>query len=433
MKQFLWRQMHSMATANAELIPLLASQDATIRTIALHWLSEGYANEAAICRQVWHVWDTLGAAEGFPEFPMLSHFPIAESPRDTTATGDELAAANAIEESCRRASQMVAGAKLTSTESRSAGKLIEQLTRLAPHQLAPHVELLQHTVAQSKIFFRVDVPGVHARVGLMNRAADELAAQLDESIESLTSNRDDAPAVHRGLHALEALRRGHPNYLQLAAVLEGTPPDHGPRAISFQLALQSLVHFAEPGLESALAPHLHDHREAVYVTAIDALVRAGTPAAAEVLLQAFPTAEQSNQQWIARGLQRICVKGLAREIAGLRAVTQEPHLWIMLLVAEIRQMDLEHADWLAAEVNRVSGHSYALINALTIYNTVHAGQDRLLLLQSAFVQYLARTEQRLMHERADKEEQLRKTQADERRKRNQARQAELRRFRRSDN
>lgn len=406
-----------LTSANDELIPLLMSEDATLRTIALHWLSEGYACEPTISANVWKIWDSHGIGEGFPEFPMLSHFPIP---------------AEAIEESCRRADTMLDGASLTSPESRSAGKLVEQLTRLPAEQLAPHLDLLQQTVLRSKIFFRVDVPGVRARVDLIGSEADALASQLDQSIAILTAQRENAQAIHRGLHALEALRRQHPTYLDLTAVLTTTPPDAGPEAISFQLALQSLVHFAEHGLEAAIAKHLHDQRETVFATAVDALVRAGTGQAAECLLQAYPQAEQANQQWIARGLQRIRVKGLAPQIAELRAITQEPHLWLMLLVAELRQMELKHADWLATEVSRVSGHSYALINALTVFNTVHAGHDQLILLQSAYVQYLARTEQRLLQERNDKEEQLRKTQAEERRKRNQARQAELKRFRRSD-
>jgi hypothetical protein len=400
--------------ANAELIPLLSSADAEIRTVALHWLSEGYAMEPEICQSVWRVWDERGIAAGFPEFPMLSHFPIP---------------AVAIEECCQRSMSMVEGVTLTSTESRAAGKLIEQVTRLSPAELVPRVELLRRTVARSKIFFRVDVPGVQARIDLLELDADGLAGRLDQAIESLTQQRTDVKAVQRGLNALEALRRGYPNYLDLGAVLAETPPDDGPHAISFQLAMQSLVHFGQVGLEAAISRHVLDRREAVYLTAIDALVRAGTPAAADGLLQAFPQADSANRQWIARGLQRLRVKGLADRIASLRAITQDARLWLMLLVAEIRQMDLEHAGWLAADIGRVHGHSYALVNAMTMYNCVHAGANELQLLQSAFVQYLARTHQSLLEERADKEQELKKVEAQQRKKREQARAAVLKRFR----
>ena len=399
------------SSANSELIPLLSADDVELRTIALHWLAEGYALDSGVMDAVFTSWDRFGAGAAYPEFPMLSHFPVA---------------AERIAECCQRALEMTKGKPLTDLETRCAGKLIEQVTKLPAAVLAPHLELLEQTVATPKIYFRVDLPAVRHRIELLDSAADRLAGQLDESIDLLSSNPEETVAVHHGIHALEALRRQHPNYMNLAGVLAATPPDDGPRAISFQLTMQSLMQFAEPGLELSLGRHLHDSRESVFVSAVDALVRAGSDAAALALIDAYLPAEEANRQWIARGLQRLRVKGLAERLAELRTATEDPRLWLMLLVAEIRQTDIDGIMRLVAELGRVVGHSYALVNSLLVFHQVHLQGEAAQFLRAAFVQYLARTNQELHQSLETRQNKLHIT---ERRSREKAREQALKRYR----
>lgn len=403
-----------MENANAELIELLSADNADIRTLALNWLSEGYATDSTLIASVFSGWDNWGAEPAYPEFPMLSYLPIPE---------------DRIEECCHRAVEMVQPGPLTDPSTRCAGKLIEQLGKLPAEALKPHLELLQATVAKSKIFFRVDLPGIKHRISLLDKTADELAALLDESIAALGVDMQDATAGHRGLHALEALRRQHPEYMNLPGVFATTPPSDGPAAVSFQLTLQSLSQLSHVGIESSLATHLLDDRESIFVPVIDSLVRMATPEAANILLQAFPNAAASNQQWIARGLQRIRVQGLTEHIVALRKSTSEPHLWVMLLVAEIRQMDPTSAERIATDLGRLSAHSYALINAMLVYNRL-VGEEHVTLVQPAFADYLKRTDAALRRELQEKEKKLNTM---ERRAREKARQRTIRRHRESNN
>ena len=403
--------------ANTELIQLLHHDTAELRMLALHWLAEGYANEPEVLSAVFAMWDQHGVEGAFPEFPMLSHLSVP---------------AEMIEECCQRASAMVQGKPLKGIETRSAGKLIEQVSELPAALLAPHLNLLEQTVARSKIFFRVDIPAVRNRVELLNSTADQLSGQLDSSIERLAQDAEQPTEVHQALHALEALRREHPSTINLGNVLQSVPPSDGPQAISFQLTLQSLVKFAEPGLEEHLAPHLLDPRESIFIPAIDALVRAGSEAAGESLLAAYLPAAESNRQWIARGLQRLRVKGLASRLAELRAVTEDPKLWLMLLVAEIRQTDASQCGHLAAEIDRVIVHSYALVNALLVFKDVIFSEviepvsDQAEMVASASSRYLERIERILKQELESAQSKLHMI---DRRGRERARLATLRRYR----
>jgi hypothetical protein len=399
-----------MENANNELIELLSADDADARTLALNWLSEGYVADPALTASVFSAWDKWGAETAFPDFPMLSYLPISE---------------DQIEECCRRAVEMVKGGPLTAPTTRCAGKLIEQVSKLPASALQPHLELLQATVAKSKIFFRVDLPAIEHRISLLGMPADALAAKLDESIAALGDDLKDATAGHTGLHALEALRRQYPDYMNLPGVLANTPPSDGPQAISFQLTLQSLSQLEQAGLEPHLTKHLLDQRESVFVPVIDALVRIATPDAAHAMLQAYAAAPASNQQWIARGLQRIRVTGLAEPLAALRATVTEPHLVVMLLVAEIRQMDPASRERIASELGHLSLHSYALINALLIYTRL-VDDEHLTLVRPAFADHLKRTDAAL---RLDLQEKEKKLDVLERRSREKARQRTLRRHR----
>ncbi len=400
-----------ISSPNAELIQLLNADDVELRTIALHWLSEGYASDPEIVATLFAAWDQRGVGESFPEFPMLSHLPIP---------------AERVEECCQRATTMVRGRALTEIETRCAGKLIEHLTKLTASALRPHLQLLESTVAQSKVYFRVDLPAVRHRVELLDSAADYLAGQLDESIDRLSRDPDDAVAVHHGIHALEALRQQHPNYMNLSGVFANPPPDDGPQAVSFQLTLQSLIRFSEQGLESVLENHLQDPREPVFTSVIDALVRIQSPAAANAMIAAYVTAADENRKWIARGLQRVRVKGLGDYIAGLRDMTHDPHVWLMLLVAEIRQAETNACTRIADGIGRVMVHSYALVNALLVYTEVLSGNREIACVTTEFAHYLDRVKALLDDELKSKQDKLRHV---ERRSRDKARQEALKRFR----
>ncbi len=363
-------------SANDELIGLLSWDEQKARMLALNWLAEGYAQESAITAAVFDGWQKWGVAQAFPEFPLLSTLPVAEEQ---------------IEESCTRAMHMAEGRRLIEPETRSAGKLIEQVCRLPATSLQPYEELLRTTLASSKIFFRTPMSLVEQRLAMLDLDADRLANQLEESIGQLSENAEDAVAACSARDALEALRRYHPNYMHLSGVLASMPPEEGPGAISFQLTLHSLAQFSEPGLEPHLAKYLVDSRASVFVPAIDALVRSGTRQAAEVLLEEFPGALLANQQWIARGLQRIRVKGLADRIAALRADTIQPNLWVMLLVAELRQVDPTSTERLASDLSRLVSPVDEVNHSLFVYTRLLDDQSRNDF-QTAHDEYLSRAD-----------------------------------------
>ncbi|MEZ6074258.1 MAG: hypothetical protein R3C56_00890 [Pirellulaceae bacterium] len=169
--------------------------------------------------------------------------------------------------------------------------------------------------------------------------SDGLAQRLDSAIETLSHQSDNTAAFHDGLAALEALRYQHPETIDMRAAIAQSPPADGLQAISFQLSMHSLIQFAQAGAEVALAKHLADSRESIHSNAVEALVRIGSPLTAAHLIWQFEVADEGAGSWIARGLQRVRADGLAEEVARLRNATQEPALWLMLLVAEVRQFD----------------------------------------------------------------------------------------------
>lgn len=360
---------------NDDLLRLLSDGESSFRMMALHFLSEGYADSPLILKRIFAGWEQWGIEAAFPEFPMLSYVSI--SPED-------------IAECCDRADKMAQERKLTDPVSRCAGKLLEQVVCLQAHELASYVDKISTTASQSKAFFRVDLSLLHNRIESLGRDADTLMQQLENAIESLCSSPEDSAAFHDALNALEVLRTAHPQTLSMAAVLQETPPDDGSRAVSFQLAMQSIRQFPEAGTESVLAKHLSDPRQAVHSSATEALVRLGTALAAAMLVSEYPDTEATQQRWIARGLQRIRANGLAEEIARLRAATEDPTLWLMLLVAEVRQLSGESLARLAAELDRVNVFSGALMDALTLYTRTYEAVDGARELQQSYMNYLQR-------------------------------------------
>lgn len=360
---------------NADLIRLLANDEATVRTLALNFLSEGYAQDAGLLTSVFAGWDRWGVDVAFPEFPILSHVPIP---------------AAVVRECCQRSAAIVPNRKVTDRQTRCAGKLMEQVVRLPAADLQSHQLEIAQTVALSKIFFRIDLTDLENRIAMLELTSDQLAERLDSVIAALGTQPDNRTAYHQALAALESLRFQHPAYIDMASAIARTPPDSGVQAASFQVSIQSLIQFAQAGVEEALAKFLVDTRESVHCNAVEALVRIGSPLAAAHLVARFDQTDAGAQRWVARGLQRMRANGLAVELARLRSATEDPALWGMLLVAEVRQFDLSSLELIAAELERVQGFSGALIDALNVYVRVYETAPGARLIQQAFMNYVKR-------------------------------------------
>ena len=236
-----------------ELVDLFADDDQAIRTASLMVLCDSYANDELILPGILRAWDRFGADKAFADFAMLSYVP---------------AQAALLPEVCQRAKQMVEGRTLTDPITRAAGKLIEQQMQLTAAELQPHLELLRGTVAKSKIFFRVDLGLQTQRIELLGLSADQIAAHLESAIAACVANDKDDAARMKAIISLEALRRQHPQYIDLGVALAGPPKEGGAGWTSFSVTLQSLIQFAQDGLEEHIGQHLLDHREFVYSMAV---------------------------------------------------------------------------------------------------------------------------------------------------------------------
>ncbi len=309
----------------SDLVDLFADDNQEIRTAALTVLCDSYANDESILPAILQAWDRFGPDKAFADFAMLSFIPAQVA---------------LLPEVCGRAAKMVAGRQLTDPITRAAGKLIEQQMQLPAAELQPHMQLLRETVATSKIFFRVDLDVQAQRIALLGLAADQIAAHLETAIAACVANDKDDAARMKAIVSLEALRRQHPQYIDLAVALAGPPKEGGAAWISFSVTLQSLIQFSQPGLEEHIGRHLLDHREYVYSMAVEAIVRCGTSMAADQLLTQFEDANTRAQHWIARGLQRVRHEHVATRIAEL--ATADSHLKSSLVVAQLRQLDPGH-------------------------------------------------------------------------------------------
>lgn len=353
---------------SSELVELFLDESVDLRTASLTALCDGYASDAGILRGILNAWDRFGADKAFADFAMLSYVP---------------AEAGLVLEVCQRAAKMVEGRPLTDPITRAAGKLIEQQMQLPAAELHSHMPLLYETVSKSKIFFRVDLGTQAQRIELLGLTADQIATHLDAAIAASLANDKDDAARMKALISLEALRRQHPQYIDLGVALAGPPKEGGPAWTSFCLTLQSLIQFSQPGLEEHIGYHLLDHREFVYSLAVEAIVRCGTPAAAEQLLTRFGDANSRAQHWIARGLQRVRSEGVAARIAELDAT--DPHLKTSLVVAQLKQLDASHqrlGEQLATQSSLPAGLAPLLrLNQRLLPQSnmeAHAGLERLL-------------------------------------------------------
>ncbi|MEM8735797.1 MAG: hypothetical protein AAGG44_16325, partial [Planctomycetota bacterium] len=334
-----------------QLIDLLGDENRRIRMLALHMLCESYADSSRILDGVFAGWDRLGPEEAFFEFPMLSYLPVPDSQ---------------VEESCRRARQMAEGNKIVAPSARCGGKLIEQLVKLPAETLRPSLALIKETIGTSKIFFRVNLKVAQERIELLDCRADQISAVLDDGLEKLSADPQKQNGFSRGLIGLEALRLRHPDYIDLAAVLKDSEGADG-LSPSQIVTLHSLIQFPEPGTEPSLEKFLTSDNEAVFANTVEAMVRAGSVLAAEGLLRQMENAGVENCKWMARGLQRIRLAGLAAGIAAARDQTRDPYLWLMLLVAEVRQFEVTSAERIAFDLARLQSSSEALLDSLDVF------------------------------------------------------------------
>ncbi|RMF37819.1 MAG: hypothetical protein D6753_16850 [Planctomycetota bacterium] len=366
------------------LIDLLGHGQAHVRMAALHLLSESYTDAPEIYAAIVEGWKRWGVDAAFTELPMLSYLPI---PNDK------------IEDCCWRAGRMAEGQALTSPQSRAAGKLLEQLVMLPAEQLQPFLSRIESIKGRSKIFFRVDLDTLRMRIEFLDYSADQLARILDDSIDHLTRHRDSSEAFRRASAALETIRLRFPDYIDLQSVLEqgsGASPHH---EMSFLMTLRTLIRFPQPGMAETIGGLLDSEDEGLISSAVEALVREDSLAAAEVLCELYPASQDPARQWIARGLQRLNLHGLSDRLGHLRQLESEPHLWLMLLIAETRQFDPQSAERLAADLNRLLSPSEMLIDSLRLFLTLHQreGDDRLRDLEEAFTEYLQRIDRGLVN------------------------------------
>lgn len=338
------------------VIEYLTSDEDSTRDLALAWLCEGYMNEPQIAHAVFTQWDNRSPETAYVTFPMLSYFPVHRSQ---------------VIEACARSQAMaMAGAELTSMTTRCAGKLLEQVVRLPAADLRTHLDAISEAAQSSKIFFRVDLANLRSRIDLLDKSADELAGLLNEAVESLVADSNNTAMALQGQRALEALRLVHPSYMDLSTVLAGGSSQPAAE-ISQQLVLNSIASLpSHDWMEQDTAALLHSPSESIVATTIEALVHRGSGMSAQVLVDQFPAANDTNRRWIARGLQRMRVHGLAPLIAQLRDKISDHHLWMMLLVAELQQLDPDSSERAVEAFEDLSLLSQALIDAGTLYTFV---------------------------------------------------------------
>ncbi|HAC92092.1 MAG TPA: hypothetical protein DCF63_15920 [Planctomycetaceae bacterium] len=337
----------------------LSHSDDALRDVALGWLCDGYMDDPDIATSVFQQWQQHTPERAFNRFPQLSFFPVP---------------ASLAGQACRLSDQWVQqGQALTSLTTRCAGKLLEQTIRLAPTDLLPHLHPITQIANSHKIFFRIDLERLNQRISLSTFSQDRLFQQLNQAVEDLSHNAEDEQAMGNGLTALEALRRQHPESIDLGKTLstgcEGSPS----QAASFQIALISLVQMAgSDNLLPELSPYLLNSSEKVLGLAVEAIVRIGSGQAAKVLLDQFAQAGPTHRLWIARGLQRMRVANLAPLIRRLRNSVSDTGLYNMLLVAELQQLDPDSGPTVVEAFGEMDAASQAMVDAGMLYTFICA-------------------------------------------------------------
>ncbi|HBE67031.1 MAG TPA: hypothetical protein DDW52_02680 [Planctomycetaceae bacterium] len=364
------------------LVAALGSDSEMYRSRALALLSASYCEDDRVYPAVVSGWEEHGYDEAFPDFPMVSHFPI---PSGQVAGCIDLAARSA------------ASGPLKSKRVRCAGKLLEQLVLHPVAMLKEHADAIEKAAESAKIFFRVHPERLRTRIEMSGQTLESLTQQLDSAVAELTETPEADAAWLQGRFALEALRGHHPDAIDMAAAIRLSQPLSAPNP-SFWLALESLAMQPESGLEEHIAAHLHHPEEKVFTTAVEALVRAGTAEAAARLIHAISGAPSNNRTWIIRGLQRIRAVGLAEELRKLRAESNDQKIWMMLLVAELNQLESASAIHVAGDLSRLLVYSDEItVASMFLAHQICESEE----LATALKAYLLRTRSRLKQDIAE--------------------------------
>lgn len=348
-----------MIASNEALIELLGNESGIVHMRALTILCDGLIEDDRIYPFVRDGWARWGADVAFPDFPMLSHFPI---PHDKVAECIDLA-------------QSMSGGKLTDKTTRCAGKLLEQVMRLPIEAIESHIDAIERVASSAKIFFRVRPENARKRIELKGLTLEELSGRLDSAIAQAVEEPDPTSALSDAFFALEALRSQYPDSIDMGGAIQQAP-EAGPAAISFSTAMDCLARRAEDGIEEKIAAHLHAPQESVFTRSVEALVKMATPAAAARLLLAIEGAPSNNRTWIVRGLQRIRAEGLAEQLRNLRAKATDQKLWLMLLVAELNQLDSTSLEPVSLDLRRLLVRSEQVIDTAHVYINSNVEGDK---------------------------------------------------------
>lgn len=345
------------STRTIDLTRLLTYPEPKVRDTALRNLSDSLVQDPAVLSNVFASWDKYGVAQAFPDFTQLSGLSIPSS---------------MIEQCCQMATEYAVGRAVTDPTCRVAGKLLEATVAMPARDLAPWFPQIEKIVRVSKIFFRVDLKLLKRRIELAEMSADELYDRMHGLIPAENESQTEFDRkLEDACWTMQALRAYHPERFDPRNWLSESFEDSQVDVFKFKAVRWSIMAQAAPGLEPDIIPYVVDDRESVHASAIEALVRIGSPRAIALLLMSFPRVCSRAQHWIARALQRVHAPGLSQEISALRKTSADPRLGNALFVAEIVQFDEQHANNLAAALNTVVSDSTILLDDLRVYSLLH--------------------------------------------------------------
>ncbi len=318
-----------MELSDQSLVELLDHKHVAIRTAALESLAASFADSPNVLPKVFEAWDRFGIAEAYPEFALLSHLPVSEQWCDV---------------SIKRASQMVAGRKLTELECRFAGKLIEAYSVALPTAYQACLSELSKLKSESKIFFRVDTEAMCQRAGMMRLSNEQLI-----EIISIPQNAEVSNDIMRGVKsALDELHsRGVAEHYWHKAINEIEAETATAQPLT-QASLEVMSRRGAAGFEYELAKLL-GHRDAMIADAIAiTLSRCRNMAALDAISQSFSQMSGQAKLRAAIVLQRMRLPGVASRIRLLREMNNsDRNVDEALRVAELLQFDFDYLeDWL---------------------------------------------------------------------------------------
>ena len=85
----------------------------------------------------------------------------------------------------------------------------------------------------------------------------------------------------------------------------------------------------------------------------------------------------------------------------MRDATEDPHLWLMLLIAEVRQFSEDSVDRIAYDLARLRSSSETLIESLIVFLKLHETATDLGAFRDVVTVYFRRCDRELSQELAD--------------------------------